>query len=207
MAKNLTEVDTFTANVTVPEGGDARTASSVEPAFQALANRSLNIKNRIDTLVAARTVQRAVSTLKGVFDGSNWSIPTSNLRSEVNSALLWIDLTEALVHGATLTSARVRVTPGTARATAGNRTGARLVIRGIDGATADLNAAYVRSDSTANGQFITVAPDSAHVVDKTLYSYELLVIAGNDAGTNKDEVTGAVRCLCAAPAVTELSYP
>lgn len=48
MAKNLTEVDEFTANVTVPEGGDSRTAASVETPFQALANRSRNAKNRLD---------------------------------------------------------------------------------------------------------------------------------------------------------------
>ncbi len=48
MSKNLTEVDEYTANVTVPEGGDARTALSVETPFQALANRSLNAKNRLD---------------------------------------------------------------------------------------------------------------------------------------------------------------
>jgi hypothetical protein len=48
MAHNLTDVDTFTSAVTVPDGGDARTAASVEVPFQALSNRSRNNKNRID---------------------------------------------------------------------------------------------------------------------------------------------------------------
>lgn len=56
MAKDLTEVNEFTTNVTVPEGGDPRTASSVETPFQALANRTLHNRKRlngIDDAIAA----------------------------------------------------------------------------------------------------------------------------------------------------------
>lgn len=52
MAHNLTEVDVFTSAVTVPDGGDSRTAASVEVPFQALANRTLNVKNKIDNIGA-----------------------------------------------------------------------------------------------------------------------------------------------------------
>lgn len=48
MAKILTDVSTFSADVTVPEGGDARTAVSVEPAFQKLANRTRYAKDLLD---------------------------------------------------------------------------------------------------------------------------------------------------------------
>lgn len=49
MSKNLTEVDTFTANVTVPEDGiDLRSAATVETPFQALANRATYLKARHD---------------------------------------------------------------------------------------------------------------------------------------------------------------
>lgn len=45
--KNLIEENEFTANVSVPEGGvDARRASSLYPAFQALANRTQNLASR-----------------------------------------------------------------------------------------------------------------------------------------------------------------
>jgi hypothetical protein len=40
MAHALTEADAFTGSVTVPDGGDARTAASVETPFQALTNRT-----------------------------------------------------------------------------------------------------------------------------------------------------------------------
>jgi|GEM_PF-6988060 len=46
MSKVLTEADAFTATVTVPEGGDARTAESVEAPLQALANRTNALMRR-----------------------------------------------------------------------------------------------------------------------------------------------------------------
>jgi hypothetical protein len=52
MAVDLTESDTFTATVTVPEAGDDRKAASVVPAFQALANRTKNLKGRLDDFLA-----------------------------------------------------------------------------------------------------------------------------------------------------------
>lgn len=45
MSKTLTAEDDF-ANVLVPEGGDARTAASVEPAFQALTDRTEALRQR-----------------------------------------------------------------------------------------------------------------------------------------------------------------
>ncbi|PZA07750.1 MULTISPECIES: hypothetical protein [unclassified Meiothermus] len=56
--ENLTESSTFDPNVSVPvDGVDRRTAASLRPAFQALANRSqylkseiLDINGRLDTL-------------------------------------------------------------------------------------------------------------------------------------------------------------
>jgi hypothetical protein len=46
MAKSLTDVDTFTTPVVVPEDGDSLVAASVETPFQALANRTLNLDKR-----------------------------------------------------------------------------------------------------------------------------------------------------------------
>jgi hypothetical protein len=53
MPSDLTDVDAFTSPVTVPEPGDDRKASSVEGAFQALADRTFNLKNRLDGSDAA----------------------------------------------------------------------------------------------------------------------------------------------------------
>jgi hypothetical protein len=47
MAKILNEVDAFSADITVPEDGDPRNAASVEVAFQALANRTRYLNNRL----------------------------------------------------------------------------------------------------------------------------------------------------------------
>lgn len=51
MPLDLTDVDAFTDPVTVPEDGDDRDAASVLNAFQALADRTRNHKNRIDTIM------------------------------------------------------------------------------------------------------------------------------------------------------------
>jgi len=52
MSKALVESNEFTASVVVPEDGDPRTAASVEMPFQALANRTTNLKERVDMLDA-----------------------------------------------------------------------------------------------------------------------------------------------------------
>jgi hypothetical protein len=51
MPENLTEANAFDANVSVPlDGVDRRTALSLRPAFQALANRTRNLLNRLTAL-------------------------------------------------------------------------------------------------------------------------------------------------------------
>jgi hypothetical protein len=50
MAHNLTELDIFSSTVTVPDGGDPRTAASVELPFQSVANRTINLRNRINNI-------------------------------------------------------------------------------------------------------------------------------------------------------------
>lgn len=48
MAVDLSESSTFSGTITVPEAGDNRTAASVLGAFQALTNRTRQLKNRCD---------------------------------------------------------------------------------------------------------------------------------------------------------------
>jgi len=48
MARAIVDVDQFTSPVMVPEAGDDRTAASVQGGFQALTNRTLNLKNTIE---------------------------------------------------------------------------------------------------------------------------------------------------------------
>lgn len=64
MSHNLIEVSTFTASVSVPDPGDARTAASVEVPYQALANRTRNNKDRLDAILS----QNASYTVGDVTD-------------------------------------------------------------------------------------------------------------------------------------------
>lgn len=50
MPRPIVESDNFASEILVPTGGDPRTAGSVEAPFQALANRTLNLKNTVDAL-------------------------------------------------------------------------------------------------------------------------------------------------------------
>lgn len=54
MSHALTEVDSYTPTITVPDGTDSRdhAAEDVQAIAQGLANRTLNHKNRLDALVA-----------------------------------------------------------------------------------------------------------------------------------------------------------
>lgn len=51
MSRTIVEVDEFTTDVTVPEDGDPRNVASIDPAWQALSNRTRNSKNRLDSLL------------------------------------------------------------------------------------------------------------------------------------------------------------
>lgn len=50
MPRPIVEVDVFSPEVIVPVGSDPRTASSVEVPFQALADRTLNLKTTVDAM-------------------------------------------------------------------------------------------------------------------------------------------------------------
>jgi hypothetical protein len=71
MPINLTDVNTYTPIVTVPSGGDARTAGSVQGAFQALANRTSRLKSRLDS--PEQTVTITLSTSQFDFSPVGWS--------------------------------------------------------------------------------------------------------------------------------------
>lgn len=53
MPQDLTEAEEFSEPITVPESGDDRTAASIVPAFQALANRTRHLFNLITGFVDA----------------------------------------------------------------------------------------------------------------------------------------------------------
>lgn len=78
MSKDLSEVDEFTATVHVPENTDSRddAAGDVERAVQPLANRTRNLKNRIDPIdtdAARKNAQNTFTKSQIVNTESNWA--------------------------------------------------------------------------------------------------------------------------------------
>lgn len=66
----LTNNDSYDASVSVPAGGDPRTAASVDGAFQALVNRTTNLRKGIPGVAASAAVIMPIAldaTLSGQF--------------------------------------------------------------------------------------------------------------------------------------------
>lgn len=97
MAHNLTESEAYTANVSIPDDGDARNAASVESAYQALANRTKYLKAKVDPmLMHARFGISAVSP--GVASGSKLTLAALDL--PINSGDFTLSSNEIVVPAA-----------------------------------------------------------------------------------------------------------
>lgn len=210
--ENVVDVDAFTANVVVPEDlVDPVDQASWLASIQPLANRTRNLKNRLDTLIASRIVNRIFSMVsKGYALAADWNITNvGNWLSASDFGSMQVDISNELVQGATLTSVTVKVVPGVARPTSNHRMRANLRIRewATSGTTTDLRVTGVPDDGTTAIQDIVVTPDAPHIVDKTAYVYTVMVSAGIDGGTNFDSILGVGRSSCTAPALNVLAYP
>lgn len=76
MPKDLVDLDVFTNPVRVPVGTDPRNAASVETPFQALANRTEFLRERIQP---QRTVELRLSLYEAIQHGPwTWSTPVGN---------------------------------------------------------------------------------------------------------------------------------
>lgn len=211
MPKILTDVDTFSADVTVPEDGDARNAASIEPAFQKLSNRTRYLKNIAD--VAAVTDEpntfssdqtapnwlhatpKTQTRMKGRFshgispDGK-WAWDTAEGAWTSNDSLgsLMIPIgPDILVPGATLTEFSVRWKPGVSR-TGTDRL--QFILYEVDltgAATPVIPETY--STASTTGEHTTEVTGLSHVILSNR-SYELNIIAGNDVSHVGDEWNG-----------------
>lgn len=202
MAKNLTENSTFTANVSVPEAADARTASSVETAFQALTNRSKWLYDRMIQLlpVGTTSVTRWVGTgYQSSADASANDVGWLHLNADPGIALSigaarakrHISFDHVLPNGCTITQVRVRVDPIAAQATAANRMNAQVLVNSASGTAAIAaggSSAVTYSDATDAAQYITIS-GLAIVVDKTTKSYAVAV--QNSLDYALDQIFGA----------------
>lgn len=83
MAKNLTILSTWATNVTVPEGGDLRRASTIEVPLQHLANRTAYLKDQVDVTGVRRlryvATTTAAAALTGLTEGDCVLIRTQGL--------------------------------------------------------------------------------------------------------------------------------
>lgn len=71
MPVNITDVNAFTTPVTAPAGGDARSAASVTVGLQALANRTANLRARLDA--PEQTANIAISANQSAFAPTGWA--------------------------------------------------------------------------------------------------------------------------------------
>lgn len=91
MPKNIVDLHEFTTPVQVPVGTDPRNAASVETPFQALANRTEFLRERIQP---QRTVELRLSLYEAIQHGPwTWSTPFGNYLetsdSSLGTALVW----------------------------------------------------------------------------------------------------------------------
>jgi hypothetical protein len=197
--KILVETSEHSVDVTVPEGGDSRTAASVEGAFQKLTNRSKKAKDRIDSIVAMLS-PTAPGTAKTKFlmlpatpmqaAATGWYFGlggTMRWTAITNSAILLFPL-DVLPPGSTITKLEALVVPGDTTGTMGLEI--RRVVEDFDAVTIAQTtpATGVASDGTATLQVLSI--DSLSEVvgeDRQLYA---LVSASNNAGSVNDDCYG-----------------
>jgi hypothetical protein len=191
--KILTETSEHTADVTVPEDSDPRTAASVEGAFQKLTNRSKKAKDRIDTVVAmlspspgtAKTKFLMLPAMPQQSVATGWYFGFSGMRwtADTNSAILIFPL-DVLPPGSTITEVEALVDPGDTTGTMSLEL--RRSIEDFAGATVAQSSpgAAVFSDGTADAQVLSIGSLSEVVgADRQLFA---LVTASNNAGTEED---------------------
>jgi hypothetical protein len=202
MAHNLTETASFTTNVQVPDDGDFVNEGSVETPFQALADRSQYLRNLVlgvGTIFVG--VERAMlgitSTGALAWKTETFATPVllSRLNRNADDANLMIPFD--LRVGTKCTAIRVRVQPGAARASLGDRMSCTVYEQDTTtGVVVPYEApgpVYVEaSDNGAAAiQWVSLANVPAGgIVGSATKRYLVEVMPGVDAATNTDAVVG-----------------
>lgn len=194
MAKILTDVDAFSADVTVPEDGDARNAASVEPAFQKLANRTRRNKNRLDALAGARTKLVPLEYCRPP-DGYGVSPGVNLLSVELATASVWtfsansnrLQIPIDLANGDILTNVNLCVSQGNAGAS--GQMSAKVYRQAI---SASAYATVLQLGSTltftvgAGFRSQSIAIAASNTIDNDLYRYHVMLLGSALAGTVSD---------------------
>jgi hypothetical protein len=216
MPTNLTDVDTFTDPVVAPADADAQAAATYNLAYQALANRTRNNRNRIATLEGrfdandevilspAEDYEIFIPAIEGVDEdgGAGFDLDTEAdyQESQVNNARLHFNVSIGVVpRAASLTSVRAVIDPGASR-TGNDRMKAivRLGDWGSPGVPLANYSTYYTSHGTASPQPTGVQwlqPETAMTpaaVQELVGVIRVVIQCGNNAGANPDKIYGIV---------------
>lgn len=212
MPQNITDVDAFTSPVEAPAGADVQSSANMLALLQKYANRTRYLFNRLvePAPVARCTVLTPFVGFGGRAGGDaawriiNFSTPTTEgqvLQSDQDFARWCCDLSAIFRNDVTITRIRAAVQPGAARATVGNRMTLWLAQGALDLATGVVSWTGPLETSTDDGstdeQFIdtgtiavvgwpTIAGAGASGPSGS--TLHLHINAGNDAGTNRDQL-------------------
>lgn len=136
----------------------------------------------------------AIPPWSEVYSGAGPDQYVNGLQSQSDVAKLMLNLNLIIPTGGTLTRIRAMVNPGTARATAGNRMRIKVYDNQYNfsavtvGGTGSGPLYETTDDGSTNLQVIDTGVIS-NAIDKTVNAgggEVLMVLAGNDAGTNQD---------------------
>jgi hypothetical protein len=197
----LTEVDTFSADITVPEGGDDRTSASVNAPIQKLTNRSRNLKNRVDALatevVSAKfrygtplTVQRTQNSLLATpHNDSGWTNGAVRF-SAGNAEILRISLHD-LVDESTLTAVFVPHSTTEVGRTGSNRAYMQVSKLAYN-STSAVSIGAQTFELGGGGSVPLVVSGLSEVIDLGTYQYFVTLVAGTPHG---DSVNGPTLAL------------
>ncbi len=214
MPTNLTDVSTFTDPVAVPVDGDVRNAASVQTPFQALANRTRKLIDRLGgiagsseiTYEAAKARTKFISALNAVSmwnhtagsggDGApGWRpVPQGSdpnqafvMTTFLSAEAVYLAISEHIPRDAVITAIRVRVKPGAAR-TGANRMKAAYHRRNASSQTYVGPIASGFDDESTNEQFIAFT--GLTITNDETNRIQVVLFGGNDAATNLDLFIG-----------------
>lgn len=183
MPNNLTDVNAFTSPIVVPAGSDDAGLTYLLTAFQALANRTEYLRQRV-AVVTERTF--VVSPHRAQFD-SGWTRGPVAAVSTSNSAVVYLDL-DFLPDGAVLKRVRALVTPGA------NTMSMDLRTRTLDFVTPDKGSnTGIELGITSSGTSLQVITTTAltETIDRLGGKfYSVTLTANSGAGASNDTLWG-----------------
>lgn len=183
----LTETDTFSADITVPEGGDDRNSASVNAPIQKLTNRTLNLKNRIDDFAtevvsasfkypAPVTVVRAQNILLGLENTAGQYTNGAVRFANADAAAIRIPLYD-LVQGATMTGVSVPHNTNVGRAGA-NRASIQVTKLAHGSASGVSIGSLTYETGAGTGMVPITVTGLSEVIDLATYEYYVTFTAG-----------------------------